>query len=371
MSDYVAAAGYTLFLWWFSTGVILWLDGLPRGTFRWSMMGASGMAVAGLWGMTASADDTTPLGAYCGFTCGLLVWAWVETSFLTGFLTGPRREACPPGCRGWTRFSLAVQAILHHELAIVAAGAAVLAVTWGAPNQLALWTYVTLWVMRQSAKLNIFLGVRNLNEQFLPDHLRYLASFFTQRTMNLLFPVSVTAGTVVCVLLFQAAAAPDATRFAAVSLTLLGVLLALAVLEHWFLVLPVPAEKLWEWGLASRRRKAGVRGRSWSAPLRGRCDPEQLREVLQAAAQGAYGEVDLVQGIMRAESGTWVQFYLADGQSGIAEMPEPPRSGERASRVTAIGRAVDGTRLQAALLAPAVKRKAASVAPLLAAASAA
>ena len=32
--------------------------------------------------------------------------------------------------------------------------------------------------MRQSAKLNLFLGVRNLGVEFLPQHLRYLQSFF-------------------------------------------------------------------------------------------------------------------------------------------------------------------------------------------------
>lgn len=358
MSDAIVPAAYTLFLWWFSTGLILWLDGLPRGTFRWSMLGATGMALAGLWGLTASADDTTALGAYCGFTCGLLVWAWVETSFLTGFLTGPSREPCPPGCAGWPRFRRAVMAILHHELAILGAGAVVLAATWDAPNQVGLWTYVTLWVMRQSAKLNIFLGARNLNEQFLPDHLRYLATFFARRPMNLLFPFSVTISTIVCVLLFQAAAAPGADAFARTGLTLLGVLLALAVLEHWFLVLPVPAERLWEWGLASRRRRqaagapAAPGGAAFSACLDGhRCDPERLRQVLAEAALGAYGQVDQLDGLALAPSGTWLRFYLAEGEAGVAELPPPPRRPwRRAASFTASGRGMDGTRLRAALL---------------------
>ena len=30
--------------------------------------------------------------------------------------------------------------------------------------------------MRTSAKLNLFLGVRNLSEEFLPPHLAYLAA---------------------------------------------------------------------------------------------------------------------------------------------------------------------------------------------------
>ncbi len=352
MSDAAIAAGYTLFLWWFSTGAILWLDGLPRGTFRWSMLGASAMAAAGLWGLTASADDTTVLGAYCAFTCGLLVWAWVETSFLTGFLTGPSREPCPAGCVGWPRFLRAAQAILHHELAILAAGAAVLALTWDAPNQVGLWTYAALLVMRLSAKLNLFLGVRNLNEQFLPDHLRYLGSFFARRSMNLLFPVSVTLGTLGCAWLFQAAAAPGAAAFDRVGLTLIGVLLALAVLEHWFMVLPVPAERLWEWGLASRRRRAAdAAGDAYSAPLEGRLDPERLRRVLEDAALGAFGDVEQVRGLARAESGAWVIFYLSDGQAAVTELSVAPSAGQRAARVTAIGRTVDGARLRAALLA--------------------
>ena len=41
-------------------------------------------------------------------------------------------------------------------------------------------------------ELNVFLGVRNLNEQFLPKHLRYLGSYLVQKPMNLLFPLSVT-----------------------------------------------------------------------------------------------------------------------------------------------------------------------------------
>ena len=39
----MATAGpvlYALFVWWFSTGLILYLDRLPRHTFRWSLLGA-------------------------------------------------------------------------------------------------------------------------------------------------------------------------------------------------------------------------------------------------------------------------------------------------------------------------------------------
>jgi putative photosynthetic complex assembly protein 2 len=252
MADSGLPALYALFIWWFSTGAILWLDGLPVATYRWSMLGASAMLVAALWGLAASSADASVIGAYCAFSCGLLAWAWQEMAFLMGYATGPVQAPCPDGAKGWRRFGLALQAILYHELAIVAGAVAVVAATWGQPNQIGTWTYLLIWGMRQSAKLNVFLGARNLNEQFLPPHLRYLGSFFLRKPMNLLFPFAVTAATLLCAVLFHRALAADASDFQAAGFTFLGMLAALATLEHWFLVLPIPAEALWNWGLRSR-----------------------------------------------------------------------------------------------------------------------
>jgi putative photosynthetic complex assembly protein 2 len=107
--------------------------------------------------------------------------------------------------------------------------------------------------MRLSAKLNLFLGVRNLNERFLPEHLRYLQSYFTRRKMNLLFPVSIAASSVLATLVWRGALAGYVGAFEATGLTFVGTLLTLAILEHWLMVLPLPAEVLWNWGLRSRR----------------------------------------------------------------------------------------------------------------------
>ncbi len=93
-----------------------------------------------------------------------------------------------------------MRAILWHELAILAVGVALIAVTWGEPNQVGTLTFVVLWVMRTSAKLNLFLGVRNLSEEFLPPHLAYLQSFFRRRAMNPLLPVSVLGASAVLVM---------------------------------------------------------------------------------------------------------------------------------------------------------------------------
>ena len=103
------------------------------------------------------------------------MWAWQEVGFLLGYVTGPRQAPARPGSSEPQRFVQAIQTILYHEFALVVLGVLVLAITWDAPNQVGLWTFTILWVMRQSAKLNLFLGVRNLNDEFLPEHLRHLA----------------------------------------------------------------------------------------------------------------------------------------------------------------------------------------------------
>lgn len=253
--DYALAILFALFVWWFSTGAVLYVIGMPRSTFGLSMLGmtvVSAMAVVGMW---HTSDDVTAAGAYAAFACGLLVWAWHEMSMLTGLVTGPRTTACPESLRGWRRFIAAAETLIYHELAILLTAIGLVALTWGEPNQIGVLTFVVLWIARISSKLNVYFGVPNLTEEFLPTHLRYLKSYFRRRPMNLFFPFAVTATTVVTVNLIYAAA-ESVSPMDVVGYTLLATLMALAVLEHWFLVLPLPAASLWSWGLASRELEA-------------------------------------------------------------------------------------------------------------------
>jgi putative photosynthetic complex assembly protein 2 len=253
MADFGAPAAYAVLVWWFTTGIILFLDGLPRSSFRWSMAGASAVLLAAGYLLYAGASDATSRGAYLAFTAAILVWGWLEMSFLMGFITGPRKHACAERCSGWRHFVHATQAIIYNEIAILIGGAAIFGATYLAPNRVALWTYAVLWAMRLSAKLNLFLGVPNLGEKFLPPHLQYLRGFFRKRSMNFLFPLTVSGATIVAGWLFQEyLRAP--TTFEGTGYALIGSLLALAVLEHWFMVLPLPSERLWNWALPQRRR---------------------------------------------------------------------------------------------------------------------
>jgi len=251
MIEFGIPALIALFVWWFSTGVVLYLDGLPSRTFKWTMAATTAVSAAAICGLAATADDTSLTGTYMAFACGVLVWAWLEVSFYTGYVTGLKRPPCPEGCKGWAHFGHAIQVSLWHELAILAVAAVVAGLTWGAANTVGLWTFVILWWMHQSAKLNVFLGVRNLNEDWIPDHLAFLRDFLTRKSMNLLFPVSVTVSTVAFVLLVQHALTV-ADPVAAAGTSLLAALMFLAIAEHWFLVLPVPFANLWRWSLRSR-----------------------------------------------------------------------------------------------------------------------
>lgn len=255
----------TLFIWWFSTGAILYLDGLPKRTYRWSFLGTSIIAVLAFVGLIATRDTASLAAAYIAFTCAILIWGWQEMAFLMGYVTGTRRAPCPAGASDSRRFMYATQAIIYHECALIVTGLAIIAFTWGAANQVGALTFAVLWAMRLSAKLNLFLGVRNLYEKFLPDHLKHLESYFKRSAMNLLFPVSVTAASIVAAVLWSNAIS-NTNAFDSTRDTLLATLLTLAVIEHWFLVLPVPAEAMWNWALGGRATKNAENIKKTSAP---------------------------------------------------------------------------------------------------------
>jgi len=105
--------------------------------------------------------------------------------------------------------------------------------------------------MRQSAKLNVFLGVLNLNEKFLPVQLKYIHTYFTRRAMNPLLPVSILMACLFAIPLWQTAFATGVTPYQIASSTILATLLSLAILEHILMVLPLSTEGLWKWGLRS------------------------------------------------------------------------------------------------------------------------
>ena len=274
MLSFVVPAIYAVFVWWLGTGIILYLDGLPQRTYRWSLIGAGLALAAGFWGLALTSYGTAPAHAYCAFTCGVLIWGALEMSYFMGLVSGPRKTPCPPDCGPWRRFLLAIGTSLYHELSVLLTGIALLALFSDAPNQVGVWTFGVLWIMRWSAKLNVFLGVPNLHTDWLPEHLRFLQSYMGQRHMNYLFPVSVTIATIGVVLLIAAAVDAETDPFLSTGYALSATLLGLAVLEHWFLVLPLPDEALWSWAF-QRRTNGGAPGPATGSSVCPRRTPDR------------------------------------------------------------------------------------------------
>lgn len=253
MSPFIIAIAFALFLWWFSTGLVLLANRLPNVGTTVAMVVVTAAAIAALLGLWIIRDTQTVSGAYLGFIAGLLVWAWHEVSFLSGVLTGPRSTECPKGVTGFRRFVVATETLIHHEVAIAATALGLYWMLADASNQIGLWTFLLLWGMRLSAKFNIFLGVPNITEEFLPSQLGHLRSYFKVQPLNVLFPVSITVSTGLMFWLAQSAVAPESSAFTVAGFSLLTTLTALGIVEHWFLVLPLRDQELWRWYLKDRK----------------------------------------------------------------------------------------------------------------------
>ena len=170
MSPTAYAALYCLFVWWFSTGLIVLLNNLPAAHLQGQFFGlhrhCRRIALPPRRGQPRCQR-------YRRLRCVHLCRAGLGLA-RNGVLHGLRDGAAQrPRARTTAtaamHFGHGVQACIDHELAILGTGVAVLWATWGAPNHVGLWTFMILWGMRLSAKLNVFLGVLNLGEPFLPE----------------------------------------------------------------------------------------------------------------------------------------------------------------------------------------------------------
>lgn len=252
MSLYVWPIMFAIFVWWFTTGAALYVIGLPRRRLPVTLALAAAVFLVSLAGLYWVRDDASITATYWSFMLAILAWGANEIAFLTGAITGPRTQPCPKGLTGLARTWAATETVIYHELALFLSLIAIAMAVGDGANQAGLWTFALLWIMRLSAKLNLFLGVPNLAEEFLPAHLSYLASYFRRRPMNALFPLSITLASAGAALLAGAALDPQTSDAEATALTFQATMLSLAVIEHWFMVIDIPQTALWGWGLSSR-----------------------------------------------------------------------------------------------------------------------
>jgi putative photosynthetic complex assembly protein 2 len=245
------AALLALFVWWFSTGAILVVvkrADLAGGSAHLTAV-LAGLPLLGLgwYGLVGTMGSATVANVYGAFLSALAIWGWFELAFLCGIITGPNVRPCPQGIPRWERFVRAWGTIAHSEMALIATAVVMVALCWEAPNAFGLWTFLVLFFARISAKLNVYLGVPNINVEFLPEPVRHLASHFRIGPMNAFFPFAVTALSLAVGCWLERALASPPGSGAHVGFALLAALTGLALLEHWLMVLPLQDAKLWRW----------------------------------------------------------------------------------------------------------------------------
>ncbi|MEM8571207.1 MAG: putative photosynthetic complex assembly protein PuhE [Pseudomonadota bacterium] len=245
------AVAVTVLAWWASTGVILfavrWADRLGGRAHLAMTIGAFPLLLLGWAGLLISANDTGPLAPLTAFLSALAIWGWFELAFLCGVITGPIPRPCPPNVPGWERFLRAWGTLAYSEIALLVTATGLVIFAANSANPFGVWTFLILLFARVSAKLNLYLGVPNINTEFLPVPMRHLASHFRIAPGNALFPVSITLLTFSTSLWIGRFFDQDPGSAAAAGFALLATLNALALLEHWLMILPLPDEKLWRW----------------------------------------------------------------------------------------------------------------------------
>ena len=256
MAELWIAALAAVFVWWFSTGAILYVvkrSEFRRSTWRLGVV-AVGFPLAILGGLaiaeTASSADIWSV--YVAFLAAIIIWGWFELAFLMGVLTGPVVRPCPPSISMAERFIRAWGTIAYSNMALGATLAGLMLLTWGEANQFGAWTFALLFFARLSAQLNLHFGVPNVNLEFLPDPMRHLESHFRVAPMTPLFPVSATLLTLAVACWLERVYAAPSGSGTEIGFVLLTAMTVLALLEHWMMVLPMGDARLWRWMISAK-----------------------------------------------------------------------------------------------------------------------
>ncbi len=237
------SALYALAFWWLSTGVIIYLNFQSQfyGVVFWSAL-VLALVSGGVLFWFREAE--TVQGVYLSFTAASMVWAFVEISFYTGYIVGPAVRPIFSVGPSWMSFFKAVHRSVYHEGLVLGIVLVMSLVFWRARNKFGFYTFLLFWLMHQSAKLNIFLGVMNTGREFVPDSVSDMTHYMTVAHINWLFPISITLCTILSYRLLQLACS-EAALWKKVGYVLTGVMAILAWLEHWLLVLPLN-QSLWD-----------------------------------------------------------------------------------------------------------------------------
>ncbi len=132
--------------WWLLTGLALLLAHQSGKRARAGFMLVSVLALAALILVPFNASLNTPIAAAIGFILGLIIWCWLEISYLLGYVNGPNHQPCPPQLTVWERFKGAVSTTIYHEACVVGAVACLALISVTEPNPTAFLYGECPWV---------------------------------------------------------------------------------------------------------------------------------------------------------------------------------------------------------------------------------
>jgi len=254
------AAIFAVFAWWFFTGAILLIvrrsDAGDATAHGQSVFMSVPLFALGFAGLVISSAEMTLANVYISFLSVLLIWGWIELAFLAGIITGPELRDCPVGLSGKDRFLRAWNTVAYHELLLFGTLLVIILMATGAENTFGLWAYIILFVARISAKLNLYFGVPRINTEFVPKPLQHIKSYFRQGGITAAFPIGVTFLSIAAACFAERLIASETDPFIA-GFALLTALSALAAIEHWLMVIPLPDAKLWRWMLPAQTSTEG------------------------------------------------------------------------------------------------------------------
>ena len=249
----LVAAFTAVFFWWFLTGLILFIvkkvDDINHDSHILVTLALSPIIFLGLYLYANSLSSMTLTSIYGAFFGSLLIWAWFELAFLTGFLTGPVKTNCPANISNGERFFHAWRNMAYSEVGLLAVLLTLTLISASAENRVGLWTFWILFFARICAKLNLFLGVPNVNTEFLPSPVKHLASYFKVGGTSWFFPISISLISFTLFFWVDRIFSIQSDDILVVGYTLLASLTALALVEHWFMVVPIRDAELWKWML--------------------------------------------------------------------------------------------------------------------------
>lgn len=229
--------------WWVGTAVVLYLQQRIQIAGATLALSLSAVALSAVVVLKLCSLGLSTWQSYGGFIAAVVLWGCLELSYFTGLVSGVHKRHCPQNCGNSRRFRLALGTSIWHEISVLAAAALLFVLCAPESNPTGLYTFTVLWLMRWSAKLNLFCGVPNFSTDWFPQRLAYVHSYMRHSRVSVFFPLSVLLATAVSIKLMMSTLSASPEH--ALGTALPCVLLMLAILEHLFMALPIADTALW------------------------------------------------------------------------------------------------------------------------------